>query len=141
MDEVVSRFLEQYPDVPISVETSPDAAIGNWDRVRIDQAVTNLLSNAIKYGERKPVKVTVAMVRDDATVSITDQGIGLAPGDIERIFKQFERATPRVSSEGFGLGLWITQQIAEAHGGSVSAEGELDKGSTFTLRLPLHRLR
>lgn len=139
--EVVSRFLEQYPDVPISVETNPAAAIGDWDRVRIDQAITNPLSNAIKYGERKPIKVTVAVVRDEAIISVTDQGIGLAPGDIERIFKQFERATPGVNNEGFVLGLWITQQIAEAHLGSVSAEGELGKGSTFTLRLPRQRLR
>jgi signal transduction histidine kinase len=140
VSEVTARSFEQYPDVQISVETDP-AAIGTWDRVRIDQAITNLLSNAIKYGEKKPVKVVVAVVRDEALVSITDQGIGLASGDVERIFEQFERATPRASSEGFGLGLWITRQIAEAHLGSVSAEGKLGKGSTFILRLPIQRVR
>jgi len=136
--EVVARFFEQYPGVHISVETD-SAAIGTWDRVRIDQAITNLLSNAIKYGEKRPVRVAVAVIRDEAIVSITDHGIGLVPGDIERIFEQFERATPRAASEGFGLGLWITRQIAEAHLGFVSAEGELGKGSTFTLRLPIQR--
>jgi signal transduction histidine kinase len=138
VSEVAVRFSEQYPGVQISVETDP-AACGAWDRVRIDQAITNLLSNAIKYGEKKPVKVAVAVVRDEAIVSITDQGIGLAPGDVERIFEQFERATPRASNEGFGLGLWITRQIAAAHFGSVSAEGAPGKGSTFTLRLPIQR--
>ncbi|MGH7936076.1 MAG: sensor histidine kinase [Chthoniobacterales bacterium] len=138
--EVVARFFEQYPDVQISVKADP-GAIGSWDRVRIDQAITNLLSNAIKYGEKKPIKVAVAAAPDEAIVSITDQGIGLAPDDVGRIFEQFERATPRANSEGFGLGLWITQQIAEAHLGSISAVGELGKGSTFTLRLPVQRSR
>lgn len=138
--EVVFRLLGQHSDAPISIETDP-AAIGSWDRVRIDQAITNLLSNAIKYGEKKPIKVAVAVARDEAIVSIADQGIGLAPSDVGRIFEQFERATLRANNEGFGLGLWITRRIAEAHGGSVSAESELGKGSTFMLRLPLQRLR
>jgi len=136
VSEVVSRFYEQYPDVQISVETDP-AAAGTWDRVRVDQAITNLVANAIKYGEKKPLKVAVEVLNDEATVSVIDQGIGLAPGDVERIFEQFERATPRANNEGFGLGLWITRQIAKAHLGSVSAQGELGKGSTFILRLPI----
>jgi signal transduction histidine kinase len=139
VSEVVSRFFEQYPDVQISVETDP-AAAGTWDRVRVDQAITNLVANAIKYGEKKPLKVAVAVLNNEATVSVIDQGIGLAPGDVERIFEQFERATPRANSEGFGLGLWITRQIAKAHLGSVSARGELGKGSTFTLRLPILKI-
>jgi len=138
VNEVATRFVEQYPSVQISVETAP-AILGTWDRVRIDQAITNLLSNAIKYGEKKPINVAVAVTGDQVAISITDHGIGLAPGDVERIFEQFERATPRAGSEGFGLGLWITRQIAEAHRGSVSAKSELGKGSTFTLRLPIQR--
>ncbi|MHB8381703.1 MAG: sensor histidine kinase [Candidatus Binataceae bacterium] len=134
--EVVARFGEQYPQAPISVETDWGIT-GTWDRGRIDQALTNLLSNAIKYGENKPIVVAVAMLGDEAVVSITDQGIGLAPNDITRIFEQFERAAPQAKSEGFGLGLWITQQIVQAHHGSVSAQGELGKGSTFTLKLPI----
>lgn len=137
--EVGSRFIEQYCDVPILVEADATAAVGTWDRLRIDQAITNLLSNAIKYGEKKPINVASTVVGDQAIVSITDRGIGLAPGDVKRIFDQFERGLSHANNKGFGLGLWIARQIAQAHLGSVSAEGELGKGSTFTLRLPIQR--
>ena len=138
VQEVFYRFLEQYPNLKMTLLMS-GAVAGSWDRGRIDQAITNLLSNAIKYGENNPIDVVVATLRDEAVVSVADQGIGLAPNDITRIFEQFERAAPNAISEGFGLGLWITRQIAQAHGGSVSAEGELGRGSTFTLRLPMDR--
>ena len=138
--EVVARFREQFPDLQISAAADA-GAIGTWDRLRLDQAITNLLSNAVKYGEEKPLRIAVAVDGDEAVVSVTDQGIGLAPADLERIFEQFERATRRANNDGsptgFGLGLWIAQQIAKAHLGAVSAESELGKGSTFTLRLPL----
>lgn len=134
--EVVSRFIEQYPHVAIDVQTERSVT-GSWDRGRIDQAITNLLSNAIKYGQNKPIKVAVAVDREVAVVTVIDQGIGLAPNDMTRIFEQFERAAPNEKSDSLGLGLWITRQIAQAHHGLVSAEGELGKGSEFTLRLPI----
>jgi len=136
VQEVGLRFVEQYPNLKIELQTD-GAVTGTWDRGRIDQAITNLLSNAVKYGQNKPIKVAVTTIRDEAVVSVTDQGIGLAPNDITRIFEQFERAAPNANNDGFGLGLWITRQIAQAHGGSVSAEGELGRGATFILRLPI----
>jgi signal transduction histidine kinase len=134
--EVVARFTQQYPKAPIELQAERSVT-ATWDRGRIDQAITNLLSNAIKYGQNNPIKVTVAVVDDEAVVSVTDQGIGLAASDVTRIFEQFERAAPAAISEGFGLGLWITRQIAQAHRGSVTAAGEPGLGSTFTLRLPI----
>ena len=133
--EVVARFREQYAYIAFALRADGTAA-GSWDRGRIDQAITNLVSNAVKYGENKPIEVAIAIDRDEAVVSVTDQGIGLAPNDITRIFEKFERAAPEAKSDGFGLGLWITRQIAESHGGSISAKSELGRGSTFTLRLP-----
>lgn len=138
--EVVARFAEQYPKAPIALEAERSVC-GIWDRGRLDQAITNLLSNAIKYGQNKAIHVGVATAGDEAVVSVTDHGIGLAAGDVTRIFDQFERAVPNATSEGFGLGLWITRQIAQAHSGSVTATGEPGRGSTFTLRLPIDRQR
>ena len=129
--EVVSRFIEQYPHVATDCKRAERTSTGSWDRGRIDQAITNLLSNAIKYGQNKPIKVAVAVDREVAVVTVIDQGIGLAPNDMTRIFEQFERAAPNEKSEGFGLGLWITRQIAQAHRGSVTAEGELGQGSNL----------
>ncbi|MGA2408783.1 MAG: HAMP domain-containing sensor histidine kinase [Candidatus Binataceae bacterium] len=134
--EIVGRFVQEFAGIEIMID-SATAAVGNWDRLRIDQAITNLISNAIKYGEGKPIKIALTTAGGEAFLRITDQGIGLSREDILRIFNKFERAAPRSNSEGFGLGLWITRQIAEAHNGSILAYGELGKGATFTLRLPL----
>jgi signal transduction histidine kinase len=135
--EIVDRFSDLHPDVPLALrlESQPD---GWWDRLRLDQAISNIIANALKYGMRKPIEVTVGTTSDSfAFVSVKDQGIGLMPGDIDRIFDRFERAVPLSSVEGLGLGLWIAKRVLEAHGGAISAEGQPGRGAVFTVRLPL----
>lgn len=134
--DVANRFAIEHSDVPILLEVEP-CIEGNWDRLRIDQAITNLISNAIKYGVRKPIVVSASTSGDRAVVSVRDEGIGISPEDLGRVFERFERITTRSGSKGLGLGLWITKRIVEAHGGTVLAESEPGKGSTFTMRLPL----
>jgi signal transduction histidine kinase len=109
---------------------------GVWDRFRVEQIVTNLLDNALKYGAGRPVFVRVDRVADMARVAITDEGIGIALADQERIFRQFERAVPLANFGGFGLGLWICRLIAEAHGGRIDVESAPGAGATFRLLLP-----
>lgn len=135
--DVANRFASEKSASSISLNL--EATIeGNWDRIRIDQALTNLLSNAIKYGGEKPIAVN-AFVRDEcAVVEIRDQGIGISTDGLTRIFDRFERLAPHAGSEGLGLGLWITKQIVEAHGGTIDVASELGKGSVFSMRLPLH---
>jgi PAS domain S-box-containing protein len=111
--------------------------VGQWDRLRLEQIVTNLLSNAMKYGAGKPVDVTIAGNARDATLVVRDRGIGIAPADVERIFGRFERAVSPRHFGGLGLGLYITRQIVEAHGGTIGVESRPGEGSTFTLALPL----
>lgn len=134
--EITARFAGERPAVSISLQVESKIE-GQWDRTRIDQAITNLISNAIKYGRNQPVTITARVAGHQAIITVRDQGIGMSPEDRERIFDRFERAAGRMGSEGLGLGLWITKQIAQAHGGSILAESELGKGSTFVLRLPL----
>jgi PAS domain S-box-containing protein len=134
--EVVGRFTIENPDLQISFE--PAAPIqGNWDRLRLDQAVTNLMSNAIKYGLGKPVMVKTSVIGDRAVVTVQDQGPGIPPKDLDRIFDRFDRGMIRSRDGGLGIGLWITHQILDAHGGAVHAESAVGKGSTFKLELPL----
>ena len=135
--EVVARFISEEPGYfRLSFKTE-SAIVGQWDRIRLDQAVTNLLSNAVKYGIGKPIAVSAAVVGHDAVIKVQDHGPGISPEDQQRIFDRFERVAARLSSGGLGLGLWITKQIAQAHGGTILAESEVGKGSTFVLNLPL----
>lgn len=134
--EVAARFASEPSPVRISLDLEPVIS-GAWDRIRIDQALTNLLSNAIKYGRQKPISVTAYVRNSHAVVRVRDQGIGISPEDLERIFEQFERVGTTSGKEGLGLGLWITQRIVAAHGGKIVACSELGDGSVFTISLPL----
>lgn len=120
---------------PLSLTLAP--VVGRWDRSRLDQVATNLLSNALKYGKGAPIDVVVAREEGRAVLRVTDHGIGIAPEDQPRIFQRFERAVSSRHFSGLGLGLWITQQLVEAHRGSIHVDSRLGAGSTFTVTLPL----
>jgi PAS domain S-box-containing protein len=119
----------------LELEAAPGVS-GLWDRTRLEQVVANLLTNAMKYGKGKPVRVTVGSRDDRATLSVQDFGIGIAAEDQARIFERFERAVSMRTYGGLGLGLYLTRQIVEAHGGTIHVASELGKGSTFTVELP-----
>jgi PAS domain S-box-containing protein len=136
MREVVARFANEPQAMPIALEL--DAPIsGNWDRLRIDQALTNLLSNAVKYGSQKPVRISASSDGSQVAVKVRDEGIGIGEEELPRIFDRFERLSARSGREGLGLGLWIAKIIVKAHGGAILAESEVGKGSVFTVTLPL----
>jgi signal transduction histidine kinase len=111
-------------------------ARGRWDRLRIEQVVTNLVSNAIKYGGGKPIQVRVEVEPRRARVIVRDQGIGIAPDDLPRIFQPFERASATGRAVSLGLGLFISRYLVEAHGGTIRVESRPGAGSTFTVELP-----
>jgi signal transduction histidine kinase len=105
--------------------------------VRLEQVVSNLLSNALKYGMGKPIHVAVESRVDAARLVVRDEGIGIEPKDMGRIFGKFERAVSERHYGGLGLGLYVTRQIVEAMGGTVKAESTPGQGATFTVELPL----
>ena len=112
------------------------------DRTRLWQLFLNLVTNAIKYTPRGG-KVEINLVRTEGTAvfSIRDTGIGIAAADLPYIFERFWRAD-RVRSRssdgsGFGLGLAISQWIAQAHGGQLTVQSRLNRGSTFSVALPV----
>jgi PAS domain S-box-containing protein len=115
---------------------APSSVAGVWDRSRLDQVITNLLSNAIKFGGCKPITIRVASGTAGAKLTVKDQGIGISPADQSRIFERFERAASKQSYGGLGLGLWISRQIVEAHGGRIRVESTPGLGSTFEVTLP-----
>lgn len=109
------------------------------DADRIERVLANLISNALKYSTPgSPVRVRVERRGDEAVVSVSDEGPGIAPGELARMFERFYRSpTSQKRAEGLGLGLYISRLIVEAHGGRVWAKSELGKGSTFGFSLPL----
>jgi PAS domain S-box-containing protein len=110
--------------------------LGRWDPIRIEQVIANLLLNAAKFGAGQPIEITVAAASSRASVSVRDHGSGIAPEDQRRIFEQFERAVAVGGAIGLGLGLYLSRQIVEAHGGVISVSSALGGGSTFTVDLP-----
>ena len=109
---------------------------GEFDVSRVDQVVTNLVSNAIRYGLGKPITIGVAREGARARFWVQDRGIGIPAQHHGRIFQQFERVVPSTSYAGLGLGLWISRQLVEAMGGTISVRSEVDAGSVFTVELP-----
>jgi signal transduction histidine kinase len=137
VQEVVERHLELFKSSGVELHTTACTPInGCWDKFRIEQVITNLLTNAIRYGAGKPVTITLNQEHEHAIVVIKDQGIGIAEDDLTRIFQRFERI-PGSESTGLGLGLYIVNQIIEAHKGTIEVESQKGLGSAFTIKLPL----
>jgi PAS domain S-box-containing protein len=138
--EVVTRFEAQSlkANCPVEVQ-APGPMVGRWDRMRLDQVVTNLLSNALKYGPGKPVHLRVETQEGRVTLTVRDEGIGIHPEHLSRIFDKFERAVSERNYGGLGLGLYIVRQIVEALGGSITARSSPGEGATFEISLPTAR--
>ncbi|MGB8511002.1 MAG: ATP-binding protein [Pyrinomonadaceae bacterium] len=110
------------------------------DRPKLRRIVVNLLSNALKFTSKGGrIEVSAAQVGGFIRVSVADTGVGIAPDDLARLFDKFEQARSRAtrSEKGTGLGLYITRQLVELHGGEISVESELGRGSTFSFTIPV----
>jgi two-component system, OmpR family, phosphate regulon sensor histidine kinase PhoR len=127
----------------IDVRLDCDAHLtGCFDATLLEQAAVNLLDNAIKYSPaQSTVRIEALRVNGEIQIRFKDQGRGIAKKHLPRLFERFYRVEKSRSRGpgGTGLGLAIVKHIAQAHGGSITVESELEKGSTFTLRLPDER--
>ena len=129
------------PDALEYVQRTPNATVlGDSDELKA--AVWNLIDNAVKYSST-PVKVRVELEelpQQRVAIRVTDQGVGISPAELKRIFKSFYRipASVAVRTKGTGLGLFIVRSVARKHGGRAFAESAGEgRGSTFTLLLPV----
>lgn len=136
--EVTERLRESAlaAGCELSLATA-DRIDGRWDRLRIEQVLTNLISNSIKYAAGTPIQVSASRQHDVAILNVQDKGPGIPEADLSRIFRRFERASSTNHYGGLGLGLYVAQQIAEAHGGTIVASNVPGGGACFTVRLPL----
>jgi signal transduction histidine kinase/integral membrane sensor domain MASE1/CheY-like chemotaxis protein len=138
--EAARPFMEERGH-ELSVHGPPEPVAVDADPLRLEQVVCNLLQNAARYTEgRGHVAVRVAKEDGEAVIRVTDDGIGIAPEMLDRVFELFvqgERPRNR-SAEGLGIGLTLVRNLMELHGGRVEARSEgPGRGSEFTVRLPL----
>jgi signal transduction histidine kinase len=125
----------------LTVETNlpGQPATAEVDRERIGQVLRNLLSNAITHTpEGGRITVDLKDEGHELRLTVADTGVGIPPEDLPYVFERFYRVDPsRVrATGGAGLGLTIAKRLVEAHGGTISVESELGKGTQFTLTLP-----
>ena len=142
LTQLVSNLLQNFAQQIEAAETevsftAPQPVEGYWDEFRIEQVVSNLLTNALRYGGRSPIQVRVYREGDEARVEVQDRGIGISEENQRRIFQQFERVSAKTVVAGLGLGLFISEQIVAAHGGSIVVESQINEGALFRVCLPI----
>lgn len=141
--EVAARIAAAHPERRFDVEVGGEQR-GEWDVERVSQALTNLIENAVKHGTAgTPVTVHVDSNERDVQVSVHNRGPAIPRDQLDTIF-DLRRAGPseegiaRGLHEGLGLGLYIAERIARAHGGGITVKSSEVHGNTFTLCLPRH---
>jgi PAS domain S-box-containing protein len=134
--ELLQRFAATIPAERVRLEV-PDATV-LADPAHLERIVMNLLANALKYSPPEtPVLVRVEERPEEIILSVADEGIGIAPRDLPRVFERgFRTPEAQTRDEGSGLGLFIVRELVQAHHGRIWLESEPNQGSTFFVALP-----
>ena len=137
-DTLETEFMAQVQSKHLTLTIHNYASeVVNGDKNRILSIGGNLLSNAIKFTDSGIITLTTRYKDGVFTLTVEDTGTGISEGQKERIFEPFERLGNAATQDGFGLGLSIVKQLVELMDGSISVESEKEKGSKFTVVLPL----
>ena len=140
--EVIENFspLRRHAGSDLTLDLPGEPVVVSGDRLAIEEILDNLVSNAIKYGADKPILLRIGVDEEQhcAVIRVSDAGSGISADDQARIFERFERAVqPGEHLHGFGVGLWIVQQLCQGMEGSVRVDSSPGQGSTFSVALPL----
>jgi signal transduction histidine kinase len=135
-----TESLARAKGLELRSSVAPDLPMGIGDARRLAQVLLNLVGNAIKFTDQGGVEIHAARAGDRFEIAVVDTGAGIAPADQKRIFDEFQQVdnTSTRRKGGTGLGLSISRRIVELHGGRITVESELGKGSTFTISLPVN---
>lgn len=138
--QIVQNALDRLSELPgaerIETRIPPDLTV--WaDAARLEGVVANLIENGVKFSDSGPVLIEASEIHDGmVSVSVSDEGVGISPADLELVFAGPGGRTARATPSGSGLGLYLSRGLIEAHGGSIAVASELTKGSVFTVTLP-----
>jgi PAS domain S-box-containing protein len=141
--ELVAESVDNFRHITVShaieFETTKAPIYVNGDRTRIEQVMVNFLTNAVKYSpEAKDIEVQMKRTDSDVIVSVHDKGIGVAEDQLDKLFSRFYRADELPGTiSGLGIGLYISKEIIQRHGGKIWVESELGRGSAFYFSLPI----
>lgn len=140
VERIVERFRTQSPSHTFVLDFPPEYPVILADEQRISQVLLNLLSNAVKYSPQGgEIRVWGQVRPEHVVVCVSDEGPGIAQGDIPHIFDRFYRADEaQRNTKGAGLGLYLTRAILEAHGGSIWVDPTYTQGACICFSLPRH---
>jgi Signal transduction histidine kinase len=136
---ILLNFENEFKSRGVALELAGGEVWAEADRDKVSQVLVNLISNALKYTpEGGKVRIEAAETPDEATISVSDTGIGIPESDLPYIFERFYRSDKSRSraTGGSGIGLTIARSIIGAHGGEISVDSSPGEGSTFTISLP-----
>ena len=144
VEQVAASIHERQHEIVVALSDSPLPVLGDFDR--LTQIVANLLSNASKYSEpRSRITVTSRAENDKAVISVADNGFGIPPSELERIFELFTQIPEhrkKTGGGGLGIGLALARRLIELHNGSIKATSQgLGRGSEFMINVPLSHTR
>jgi signal transduction histidine kinase len=141
--QLVDEIRTGHPSRDIRLDVPPGDLTGEWDKARIGQVFSNLLGNAIQYGFKdSSIDVAIASDRDAVTLTVHNRGVPIPAEKLGTIFDPLTRVKAtagRQPSTNLGLGLYITQEIVTAHGGTIQVTSSEERGTTFTSRFPRFR--
>jgi signal transduction histidine kinase len=134
--DLVGEVTAELHVIPVIDVVGAKTLDGRWDRLRIEEILRNLMSNALRFGGGNPIKIEIKTGTDPelAVVAVRDHGVGIALADQARIFDKHVRVSR--APGGFGLGLWIVQELCRAMGGMVEVHSTPGEGAEFTVTLP-----
>jgi two-component system sensor histidine kinase KdpD len=140
--DLIGACLEQLKDKidsrNIKIDIPKDFPEVSVDFPFMLKALFNIIDNALKYSPaNKPVEIRACLIQGKVKIQIQDYGIGIAKGDLRRIFEKFYRVERSENVSGTGLGLCISKGIVEAHNGRITVESMSRKGSVFSIEIPL----
>ena len=135
-----TESLARTKGIGLGSAVAPGLPTGTGDARRLTQVLLNLVGNAIKFTDQGSVEVRATQAGDRFELSVVDSGLGIAPADQARVFEEFQQVdnTSTRKKGGTGLGLSISRKIVELHGGRISVESEVGKGSTFKVSVPIN---
>lgn len=139
--QIIPMFIEQYKTRNFKLNLSPNLPPSRLDEGKFQQIMTNLIDNAAKYSVNgKTVTIITGVEGNSIVIKVKDEGVGIKKEDYGKVFKKFSRLENHLTSttQGNGLGLYITKQLVEKMNGEVGFKSEEGLGTTFWIKVPIY---